>query len=143
MANKSSVSIFEEDAVWAIEHRGTNKDRTAVESNRNGSHLKTMFLEALALDHEDDAKALMAGIETLTAKSESGFSAANRHVVNIERTQDNKFSTKVQVTDGNGKQQETGDYERANADTIQEAYANVALAMGAPNFAADITALVL
>jgi len=102
-----------------------------------------MFAEALTVDGEADALALKVGIEGLTVVAEPGYPGGDRHRMSIERARDGKFLVKLQTTDTAGNQQETGDYETASYDSIQDAYAGLAASMKAPTFSAQITALVL
>jgi hypothetical protein len=84
MPNVSTVSFHETDSDWGIQVRRIGKDKIAVESNRDGTHLKALFIRMLTVDGTVTATTLATAIGTLTLAPEVGFSAADRHRASVE-----------------------------------------------------------
>jgi hypothetical protein len=141
MPNISTVSFNETDSDWNMQVRRVGRDQLEVESNRDGTHLKALFIQLLTVDGTVTATTLATAIGTLTLAPEVGFSAADRHRASVDRAQAGKYIIKVQTRDGAGEQAVTRKYESAAFDNIKAAYAGLAEEMAAPLFSAQIAAL--
>lgn len=153
MADARSLAIEETGAAWRVTYR---RRSTAAPDNRSeasrievrpasahdGPELQAAIVLALQTVGGGGPNALATQIAELTvAATDADFTTLQRRKGRIEYSRGGEFSVVSLVTESDGADRVTGEYERRNASTVSEALSFMVADMGHAAFAAQIAGL--